>query len=299
MKKVICLLFVMFVSVTASAQYIYCPGDREYRMVAFMESEDSFPWAGLIDDDVVHTKIPARPATVYACAEKDIISDAVVGGARGLVQTKNIYTFDLEELYKPLIIDSTFKCFCNLNKGLLNGCKTLIYIKEDGYFYYYTKNVCNFGTVTTSYEKSEKIDGPHCFTAGTKILTPAGETNIEALKVGDEVLSYDHKANAVATVKINKTFKHTNKNYGELSLSNGTKLLVTAEHRFYSVDKKKYIRADKLSVNEKLMLNKENKTETVTVVSYTKAVGKADVYNINVKPFHNYFANGVLVHNIK
>ena len=136
-----------------------------------------------------------------------------------------------------------------------------------------------------------------CFIAGTKISTSLGNTAIETLKIGDEVLSYDTKDNTIKPSKISKVFKYKNKKYGELTLSNGTKFQVTKEHPFYVVDKKDYVTAGKLKPNDKLILHNGDKIEVATVASYVKSVGRADVYNIEVDTFHNYFADKVLVHN--
>jgi hypothetical protein len=66
-----------------------------------------------------------------------------------------------------------------------------------------------------------------CFPAGTKILTPNGEKNIEQLKIGDEVI------NAVGVGKI-KCIRKREAEIITLYLSNGKQIKTTANHPFFT-----------------------------------------------------------------
>jgi len=135
MKKVICLLFVMFVSTLANAvawnkNEIYCKNGYIYTMSDFIQFEDTQPWIGLIGAESVATKIPASPSTTYDCAYNDKIDDAVVGGVDGLVSSNKIY--QLKSLSASTF--AAFKCFCKLNANLLNNCRTHIADYSDTYW---------------------------------------------------------------------------------------------------------------------------------------------------------------------
>ena len=127
MKKVICLLSVMFVSTVVNAQIISCPGNLTYKMMD-LEFDNGQTWTSLTstygeDRTKIHTIIPASPATVYDCANDDKTDSAIVGGADGLSSVTTGIMF--KELSSTPWI--TFKCFCKLNKNLLNGCETIIH----------------------------------------------------------------------------------------------------------------------------------------------------------------------------
>ena len=308
MKK-ICLLLVILFSAVAMASYddIDCKG-RGYRVREFILSNELVPSVGLVNSDAsifyrnqnyVWTKMPIR--SIETCSIFDI--GFAIGGRNPVADIEKIESVPAYLAYDGRFAIKIFDCFCRINRNLLDNCTSEIqyndtvngergyyeakltcvngHMKEDGSFHVYSGDIGS------------------CFVAGTKVLTPSGDKNIEEFKVGDDVLAYDHKDNTVKTSKVTKVFKHINKKYGELYLSNGTKLLVTDVHRFYSVDKKDYVRAGKLKVNEKLLVNNGKNTETVTVTKYIKSAAKADVYNITVKDFNNYFADKILVHNIK
>ena len=288
MKRNLFLLFVIFssLSVIASAD-IYPsissfipPKISLYSIKEFTVTGDKEPSIGLVDKNYVWTKVLRK--NILICSPTD--EGFVMGGVRPIANLNSIPSYDVS--YKKLL-RAAFSCFCKINSGSLDD--TLLDMDgEDGH-----SLMCEDGVVKDYYH----LGTGSCFAAGTKVSTPSGDKNIEEIKVGDEVLGYDHKKDIVTTSKVFRVFKHKNKKYGELSLSNETKLLVTREHPFYLVDKKKYVTADKLNPNDKLLLISNNKVETVTVIKYIKSVAKADVYNISVKDLKNYFVNKVLVHN--
>jgi len=297
MKKIICLTFVaLFSTATMADEFgstISCetPTFESYNMYEFLPegaatAKETF--IGLVDyQGVLHTFFPMT-TKIFDCPSQDLSKQAVVGGDNGLGE--------LSSWHKTIKKDyrySAFKCFCDLNKNLLDGC----YINE----YTSTGNtfaaICKKGEVVFYIGDYNRRNTMPCFVAGTKISTPTGDKNIENIKAGDEVYSYDHKDNKVKVAKVTKPYIRKNKQYGELVLSNGIKLNATPEHRFYVVNKKKYIAVSKLTPNDKVYLYTGDKMEELTVVSYT-LTGKADVYNFNVKDFHNYFAGKVLVHNM-
>jgi len=133
--------------------------------------------------------------------------------------------------------------------------------------------------------------GQPCFTAGTPVtLADGSQKPIESVRVGDSVLAFDTAANQAVPSTVLKTFKHHVEN---LLVINAT-INTTPEHRFYLNGK--WIAARELRVGDELLSVTGSKVKISSIAKLKKSV---DVYNMHVADFHNYFAAGVLVHNIK
>lgn len=117
-----------------------------------------------------------------------------------------------------------------------------------------------FGTVASVYkfvdngELSQNEFGcvvlDECFPTGTKISTPNGYKNIEDIKIGDYVYSYNHDTNKVEIKKVDYLFNKDVDTLLTIKLSNGTIFSCTENHPIYCNDK--YIRADELKVGDEL-----------------------------------------------
>ena len=122
--------------------------DAVYRMIDFMQEGNAQAWTGLIvtkwvrwagdTNTVVHTKVPASPSNLWNCANDDEVEGTIVGEKNIQINAKNIFIRELSST--PWI---TFKCFCKLNKELLNGCYTEQSYDEQDY-----KVVCKNGKTT-------------------------------------------------------------------------------------------------------------------------------------------------------
>jgi hypothetical protein len=142
--------------------------------------------------------------------------------------------------------------------------------------------------------------GFSCFVAGTRIATPSGATAIEELEVGDIVLAYDERAARVVPRPVTARFVHDNHSFGVLTTSDGRALGVTANHPVYLPDEDRYVEAGQLRGDERLLgLGARAAAPTSTIsAGYAPTSGApATVFNISVAGEHNYFAEGVLVHN--
>jgi hypothetical protein len=138
-----------------------------------------------------------------------------------------------------------------------------------------------------------------CFVAGTQIATPSGTRAIEELKLGDVVLAYDEHAGRVVPRPVSATFVHPDHPVGSLPLSDGRVLRVTSNHPIYLPDQQRYADAGELRGDERL-LTLAASTQTSSLIAGGFQASTADpvtVYNITVEGEHNYFADGVLVHN--
>jgi len=132
-----------------------------------------------------------------------------------------------------------------------------------------------------------------CFVAGTKIKMYDGiEKNIEDIKVGDKVLSYDIQNNKLVDGQVLST---SIKKVSTLIIINDN-IKTTPEHPFYVVNQNEYAEAKDLKIGDVLLTSNEEK---IKVVNIKQKKGLVTVYNFDVNEgsFDNYFANGVLVHN--
>ena len=170
-----------------------------------------------------------------------------------------------------------------------------------------------FGTVASVYkfvdngELSQDEFGcvvlDECFPAGTKISTPNGYKNIEDIKKGDYVYSYNHDSNSIEVKKVDYLFNKRVDTLLTIKLSNGTMFSCTENHPIYCNGK--YIRADELKVGDELydMQSSTIRVESIEIRKQgnigksTKSDKGVKVYNIGVEDNHNYFVSDILVHN--
>jgi hypothetical protein len=139
-----------------------------------------------------------------------------------------------------------------------------------------------------------------CFAAGTAITTPSGEVAIERLRVGDVVLGYDEAAHRVVESPVTAVFVHPDQHPGTLATGDGRVLRVTGEHPIYLADDGRYVPAAELEGDERLLAldARGNIQSSIGSMLEQDATGNSEtVYNITVAGVHNYFAEGVLVHN--
>jgi len=140
-----------------------------------------------------------------------------------------------------------------------------------------------------------------CFVRGTRIVTPRGLRRIEEIAVGDEVYSLDLEtqrpvARCVARVLCARAAEIFHIAAGELTIAG-----VTSEHPFYDAARAAWTPAGEVSEGTRLVawLGASDVRELeVTAHRRAPAAGLVDVYNLTIDgPEHNYFAEGLLVHN--
>ena len=131
-----------------------------------------------------------------------------------------------------------------------------------------------------------------CFVEGTQVETIDGSKNIEDIKVGDYVLSYNQETNEQVYAKVLNTYTSQTTalcaiGYGETTIAS------TLNHPYY-VDGE-WVEAQYVQVGDKLTL--ANNDEVVVNSAKTIDCEATNVYNLNVDITHTYYADGVLVHN--
>lgn len=133
-----------------------------------------------------------------------------------------------------------------------------------------------------------------CFSGDTLIMTREGNIPIKDIKAGDYVLTRRGFRKVVAA--LNKGVKEVTEK--EFTICGKTiKFVATDNHKFYANGKwKKY---EALTKRDRLCVLSSISEISYQEISDTELLGKSEqlVYDLSVEGCHEYFANGVLVHN--
>ena len=137
-----------------------------------------------------------------------------------------------------------------------------------------------------------------CFLAGTKVAMADGSyKNIEDIRIGDFVKSYDEQNNVLVNCKVTQMHHHTPEEMPEYYLVINDELKVTPNHKFYSNGE--WICAGDLKVGDSLFCKEIGKDYLIN--SIEKVYEKVRTYDLTVESCHNFFVNvedvDVLVHN--
>jgi len=158
-----------------------------------------------------------------------------------------------------------------------------------------------------------------CFVAGTQILLENGLTkNIEDVVVGDYVMSFDLKNSESKVSKVLNTFSKEIDKIVEYEFSDGSTLRATIDHPIYVINKGwcnysgepeqydsdsiggtnpiKKIVVEKIQIDDVVKLqNGDIKLVNINVIEESTIV-----YNLSeIETYHTYFANNILVHNLR
>ncbi len=133
-----------------------------------------------------------------------------------------------------------------------------------------------------------------CFIAGSKVLTPDGEKSIEEIKPGDHVQTWDMDKHQIVPSQVTDTLAHHNRQTLLIETEGGN-ITTTEEHPFWTGSE--WLAAGKLLAGESSVFDSTGKQQKVISI---KKGSKENVYNLHVaSPAHNYFVQGLLVHNMK
>lgn len=133
--------------------------------------------------------------------------------------------------------------------------------------------------------------GGGCFPAGTKISTPNGLKNIEDLKPGDEVISFN-KDGKLKNSKIEEIFSHEANKILKITLWNGKIIRATPNHWFLN-EYNRFAPLENFKVQDVLIYENGD----VLPIEKIEEDGLSKVYNFHVKDDHTYIADNIRVHN--
>jgi len=138
-----------------------------------------------------------------------------------------------------------------------------------------------------------------CFLAGTKVLMADGSyKNIEDVKIGDLVLSYDEVSKGTKEGRVSEAFHHSSAEMPDYYIIINKDLKVTPNHRFYSAGK--WVYAGDLKIGDKLY--SQDKSDYY-IYSLKMVYSKEPCFDLEIEKYHTYFVSmvndgvDVLVHN--
>jgi intein/homing endonuclease len=151
----------------------------------------------------------------------------------------------------------------------------------------------------------------YCFIAGTKVLMLDGsEKNIEDVVVGDEVVSFNESTLQNESKKVIGLKTPIHNDLVKYEFANQTSITSTFDHPFY-VGNLELASYTPFLTNKRYELDREVKQIKVSDMVYlSNGVSKTAIkdiieldekdtqtYIITVEDNHNFYANGILVHN--
>jgi filamentous hemagglutinin len=141
--------------------------------------------------------------------------------------------------------------------------------------------------------------GNPCFAAGTMVNTPDGQRAIDRLTVGDRVYAFDETTGRSVISRVIETFVHNDERFGRLTLSNGTTLEVTSNHRFFDPRSRTWREIGEMKAGDVVLYGYGATARPLTILASEFTSGHGTVYNLEVEKYHNYYVNSILVHNRK
>ena len=159
----------------------------------------------------------------------------------------------------------------------------------------------------------EDFDGQDicCFTGDTLVtLADLTTKRIDAVRVGDKVLSYNEITNEQVVSEVVAITSPTKNNIVKFTLSNGTIVEATTEHPFWEVNKgwSSYsppatLRDHKMKVAKieegDILLTQEGAEVQIVGMKLDLNREYEQVHNIKLEGHYTYYANGIVVHNEK
>jgi|GEM_PF-2810813 len=152
-----------------------------------------------------------------------------------------------------------------------------------------------------------------CFVAGTKItMADNSLKNIEDVKVGDVIKSYDVNSNQVLNEPVLQLEAPINTFLVQLTFANGTVTTNTTNHRYYVKNKgwaaydpaaafaKYKIQVSPLVIGDTVITYSDGVVSSTILLNAQPVLGPHQTYNLSaIQDTHTFFANGILVHNVK
>lgn len=305
------LFTIIFLPTTAFSYVQYSSGPNGTGTGANDTSSGSIAWdtpGNITAEDATVTKLDAGDAHVFDNAVKLVKGGTISGNNNfstaewpaSLTYSSYGSSSDMWGLtFSPSDINSSNFGAVIQTSACAGTPVTSNYLKGTNFSFSIPTNAIIVGIVL----EIKKSEGGAClgaggggasFVAGTKIATPDGDVNIENLKEGDVVYSYDPVTGNKWINRIVKAWNHIARELLFLRTHDNL-VLTTPDHKILSKDG--YKRADQLSGNF-VMTQTRQATVYQKVRDITPLKKREQVYEFALKNEpHNYSANGFVVHN--
>lgn len=154
------------------------------------------------------------------------------------------------------------------------------------------------GSASAAVKSNQALHG--CFAAGTRVLmADGGSRRIEQIEAGNEVLAYDEVQRSVTAQRVLQVHAHASEPvFRAYIVGLAVPLIVTAHHRFFLAQR--WVAFRQLTVGAELFFYDHTLREAFPRhLEAVEPAGETPVYNLSVDEHPNYFAGGILVHNMK
>lgn len=160
----------------------------------------------------------------------------------------------------------------------------------------YSYNILAYNTNNGKLIKETIVTENFCFVAGTKVLTQNGYKNIEDIKIGEMVYSYNLNNNELELKEVINTILSYTKDTYKVTID-GKIVEMSPKHQVYIIDKG-WVRAYDLKVGDK-MLKSDNTIIEIENIEYKVYDKVIPTYNLTVEDNNNFYVSEiqVLVHN--
>lgn len=178
-------------------------------------------------------------------------------------------------------------------------------LKSGSTYYYRVKstNAVNLTTTSATFLFVMPVGPPPkgnaCFPFGTLVATPSGSRPIGEVKVGDPIYAFDPASQQTVVSAVSKVLVHLNEPYGVVTFTDGTTLEVTATHRFYDPMTGGWRAIGSLHHGDTVRRGLGEAGQPLTIQSLEFTSRQGTVYNLEVDRYHDYYVQGILVHNAK
>ena len=154
--------------------------------------------------------------------------------------------------------------------------------------------VCSTGLITLGCTEL-------CFVAGTRVLTQTGPRPIESIQIGDRVWSWDVSKNEAVLRPVTHLIRGESLKTHRIQAGEQVIQGVTSEHPFWNPTRREWTRAADLVSGDDVLCwpgSHDAKSVAITLCRDSVRNEPVAVYTLTVDgPEHNYFAEGMLVHN--
>lgn len=131
-----------------------------------------------------------------------------------------------------------------------------------------------------------------CLSGDTRIRMANNKTQrLDSITVGDYVWTLDGNEKVIySDAALHKQAKQ----YTEFILSDNTKLKVIKNHRFYNLEKNKFVHSSTLKIGDHLVTDKNKVVEIIDIKQYRQNIKH---YTIITENLNRYSANGIITGN--